>query len=197
MMFVLSEAAARAAGKSLNAAAAAACWRRDGEPRGDSAVSEAAMDRFSILRFAQPLRPWRNTLAAAGLATWLAGCAGTPAPHAAEDKPAATAAPVAPAAPPPVAAVSAPAAKAPVAADGPVAFMIIESSAPPAAPEDPVPARPPGNDTWVAGHWIWSGESYEWVPGRWVTPPTLNARWIPPRWEPEGGAFRFYAGCWN
>jgi hypothetical protein len=73
----------------------------------------------------------------------------------------------------------------------------IVMQAPPAPQPEAVPPRPSNEHVWVAGYWTWQNSRYAWMAGHWVVPPSSTAVWVNPRWEPEGGAFRFYEGYWN
>ena len=124
-------------------------------------------------------------LVVCGLAAFIGGCASEPESHV----------------------VSAPPPGAPVAAQAPVVYStpapastqstIVVTQAPPAAQQEVVTARPSSTHVWVGGYWTWRNNRYEWVPGNWVVPPRASATWIPPRWEAEGGAYRFYEGRWE
>lgn len=74
---------------------------------------------------------------------------------------------------------------------------MVVTQAPPTVQSEVVPARPTSNHVWVGGYWTWRNSRYEWVPGNWTVPPRANATWIPPRWEQEGGAYRYYEGYWD
>lgn len=73
----------------------------------------------------------------------------------------------------------------------------VVTQAPPAPQPEAVPARPSSSHMWVAGYWTWQNNRYAWMAGHWEMPPYTGATWVNPRWEPEGGAFRFYEGRWN
>lgn len=74
---------------------------------------------------------------------------------------------------------------------------IVVTQAPPSPQQEVVSARPSSSHVWVGGYWTWRNNRYEWVAGHWVVPPHSGATWIPPRWVPEGGAYRFYEGYWE
>jgi len=69
--------------------------------------------------------------------------------------------------------------------------------APPAVQSEAIPPRPSSREVWVAGYWTWQDNHYAWMAGHWERPPTNATAWVNPRWEPEGGAYRFYEGYWN
>ena len=56
------------------------------------------------------------------------------------------------------------------------------------------PAPGPGY-IWVNGYWGWRGNTYVWVPGKYVH--AHGRRWIEPRWEREGNRYRFHEGHWE
>jgi hypothetical protein len=74
---------------------------------------------------------------------------------------------------------------------------IVVTQAPPALQQEMVTAQPTRDHVWVAGYWTWRNNRYEWVAGHWQVPPRSGSTWIPPRWEPEGGAYRYYEGYWQ
>lgn len=74
---------------------------------------------------------------------------------------------------------------------------IVVTQAPPALQQEVVTAQPTRDHVWVAGYWTWRNNRYEWVAGHWQVPPRSGSTWIPPRWEPEGGAYRYYEGYWQ
>ena len=125
-------------------------------------------------------------LVACGLAAFIGGCASEPESHV----------------------VSAPPPGTPVVTQTPTVYAtpapvpvtqstIVVMQAPPAAQQEVVPARPSSDHVWVGGYWSWRNSRYEWVAGHWTVPPRSGVTWIPPRWEPEGGAYRFYEGYWE
>ncbi len=50
---------------------------------------------------------------------------------------------------------------------------------------------------WINGYWAWRGNSYTWVPGYYARPPRRGAVWVAPRWEHQGGRYRFHEGHWR
>jgi len=127
-----------------------------------------------------------SIFAVCGLAFFMGGCATEPESHV----------------------VSAPPPGAPVATQAPVVYTtpapaagsqstIVVTQAPPAVQQEVVSARPSSDHVWVGGYWTWRNNRYEWVRGSWVIPPRSGVTWIPPRWEAEGGAYRFYEGRWE
>lgn len=90
----------------------------------------------------------------------------------------------------------------------PVATPVTSAPQPPAGPVTSS-QRPPRNRAerpgrapqrgmvWVAGFWGWTGSAYEWVPGRWETPPRARVRWVGPQWRRTGVSWTFTAGSWR
>jgi hypothetical protein len=77
------------------------------------------------------------------------------------------------------------------------ASSIVVMQAPPAAQQEIPTPRPSESHVWVAGYWSWKSDHYEWLAGHWEIPPRTGAVWVPPRWQPEGTAWRFYEGYWD
>lgn len=80
---------------------------------------------------------------------------------------------------------------------GTVNSYVVMQAPPAPQPPQAVPARPSSEHVWVAGYWTWQNNRYEWMAGHWEVPPHRSAAWVNPRWQPEGGAFRFYEGYWH
>ena len=142
-----------------------------------------------------------SALTLCGAIGLLAGCASEPVSHVVSAPP--PAAPVTSTTvyttPAPVVAAPAPAATV-TAVPSPVgASSIIVTQAPPQAQQEVPTPRPTRDHVWVAGYWSWSSSTgtYQWVAGHWEIPPRVGAVWIPPRWQPEGGSWRFYEGYWD
>ncbi|MDI1319344.1 MAG: YXWGXW repeat-containing protein [bacterium] len=74
-------------------------------------------------------------------------------------------------------------------------YVVLQAPPAPQAPEA-IPARPSDAHVWVSGYWTWQDNRYAWMAGHWVVPPYAGAKWVNPRSESEGGAFRFYEGHW-
>ena len=79
----------------------------------------------------------------------------------------------------------------------PVVSTIVVTQVPPALQQEVVLAQPSPQHVWLAGYWTWRNDRYEWMAGRWVLPPNSTAKWVGPRWEQQGNAYRFYEGYWN
>lgn len=74
---------------------------------------------------------------------------------------------------------------------------IVVMQAPPAVQQESPSPRPSNSHVWVAGYWTWRNNQYQWMAGRWETPPRSGAVWTPPRWQVEGSSWRFFEGYWN
>ncbi|MEO5959860.1 MAG: YXWGXW repeat-containing protein [Opitutaceae bacterium] len=74
-------------------------------------------------------------------------------------------------------------------------YVVLQAPPAPQAPQA-IPARPSSSHAWVDGYWTWQNNRYEWMAGHWEVPPFSGAKWVNPRVESEGGAFRFYEGRW-
>lgn len=83
------------------------------------------------------------------------------------------------------------------AAPAAVNSYVVMQAPPAPQPPEAIPTQPSSQHVWITGYWTWQNNRYAWMAGHWEVPPHANATWINPRWEPEGGAFRFYEGYWN
>jgi hypothetical protein len=77
-----------------------------------------------------------------------------------------------------------------------VSTTVVTQQAPPVVQQDVVLAQPSSQHVWVPGYWTWRNERYEWMAGHWELPPRSGERWVAPRWEQQGNAYRFYEGYW-
>ena len=48
---------------------------------------------------------------------------------------------------------------------------------------------------WLPGHWIWTGEHFEWRSGVWIY-PVNGYDLVPPRWEWDGAQWVFHNAGW-
>lgn len=172
------------------------------EPDQEAPVREW---RMKTLSFTPPARrgqrpaSWSSLpiAVALGCAAFLAGCATEPESHVVSAPPPATP----PAATPSPATTTTTTTATPVVtthADGTQTTQtVVVTQAPPAPQQEVVSARPGPDYVWVAGYWRWRDSRYEWVAGHWEVPPRTGAVWIPPRWAPESGGYRFYDGYWD
>jgi hypothetical protein len=49
---------------------------------------------------------------------------------------------------------------------------------------------------WLDGYWNWGGGRYDWVPGRWVSPPPGRI-WVPRVWRRDGERWHAHGGHWQ
>ncbi|MCW3124363.1 MAG: repeat-containing protein [Bacteroidetes bacterium] len=69
--------------------------------------------------------------------------------------------------------------------------------APPPIPDYVQPPCPVEGDIWTPGYWYWNGTSYSWIPGVWVTPPSVGLLWTPGYWGFYGGYYGWHRGYWG
>jgi hypothetical protein len=74
--------------------------------------------------------------------------------------------------------------------------VVIAPSAPPAPRVETIPPPPAAVDTWVPGHWAWTGTEWSWVPGQYIARPASQATWVPGHWEQQGSEYVWVAGHW-
>jgi hypothetical protein len=48
---------------------------------------------------------------------------------------------------------------------------------------------------WLPGHWVWTGEQFEWRSGQWVY-KVKDMILVPPRWEWDGDKWVFHGAGW-
>ena len=81
-------------------------------------------------------------------------------------------------------------------ASSPSGVVYIRTAPPP--PEMEAIAAAPGDGyVWIAGHYVFRGNVYIWVPGRWERPPHKHARWESGRWEQSSQGWFWVEGRWN
>jgi hypothetical protein len=70
--------------------------------------------------------------------------------------------------------------------------------APTSQPYETMPPQPAANTVWIRGHYEYTGNAYQWVPGRWETPPAGMHTWIEPTWQPAAnGGYIYTRGHWQ
>jgi WXXGXW repeat (2 copies) len=79
---------------------------------------------------------------------------------------------------------------------GPLRIRIAPEAPPPPRVERR-PSRPSRNHVWIGGYWDRQGERWDWAPGRWERPEQRGSQWIKPRYQQEGGAYRYDPGHWS
>ena len=73
----------------------------------------------------------------------------------------------------------------------------IAPDAPPPLRHETRPSRPGRNHVWIAGYWDRQGDRWDWAPGRWEEPSQRGSRWVKPRYQREGGAYRYEPAHWS
>jgi hypothetical protein len=73
----------------------------------------------------------------------------------------------------------------------------IAQSAPPRVRHERMPTRPDRESVWTKGYWHWEGSRWDWVSGRWQRPEQRTHRWIAPRYQREGNAWRYEPPHWS
>ena len=70
---------------------------------------------------------------------------------------------------------------------------------PPPVPAEAVP-RPPVSEVsliWQPGHWDWTGASYAWTAGIWISRAGHGTAWQDGYWTPgQDGQWVWFAGHW-
>ena len=81
---------------------------------------------------------------------------------------------------------------------GPPPRYVTKTPPPPAYTETPPPTPRPG-DVWVPGWFKWDGRDFEWVTGRWMTPPRGTHEWVPGAWSERESdrQWQFVDGHWQ
>jgi hypothetical protein len=75
-------------------------------------------------------------------------------------------------------------------------YVIVQQAPPPVIVESQ-PPPPPGFQVWIGGSWDWTGQRYNWRPGRYERPPQQDAVWIAPRYERDVHGYRYTPGQWK
>jgi Domain of unknown function (DUF4124)/WXXGXW repeat (2 copies) len=71
------------------------------------------------------------------------------------------------------------------------------ATGPPELVNDDQPPCPQEGELWTPGYWSWDGVEYYWVPGAWVSPPTVGVFWTPGYWVYVRTLFVFHRGYWG
>jgi hypothetical protein len=65
-------------------------------------------------------------------------------------------------------------------------------------PQENPPPQPTPNAVWIRGHYTYTGNGYQWEPGRWETPPPGARAWVQPSWQPAAnGGYVYVRGHWQ
>lgn len=68
---------------------------------------------------------------------------------------------------------------------------------PPRVREEIIVVRPGPQHVWIPGYYIYRGNDYVLVPGRWELPPAGMREWVAPRWHHEPRGWYFIEGHWR
>ena len=66
----------------------------------------------------------------------------------------------------------------------------------PMAETIPKPPVSPQPLIWQPGHWDWSGSSFVWVPGQYVTAGGHSGNWMPGYWEKSDAGWAWRSAHW-
>jgi hypothetical protein len=70
--------------------------------------------------------------------------------------------------------------------------------APVSEPQETIPPQPNPNAVWIRGHYAYTGNGYQWQPGRWEVPPPGARNWVGPTWQPAAnGGYVYVRGHWQ
>lgn len=76
------------------------------------------------------------------------------------------------------------------------AQVVVRIGPPPRGPVEVVPVVPHPGWVWQPGFYRWNGVRYIWIPGAYIQPPFLRARWIAGHWRPAPGGYVWIPGHW-
>ncbi len=70
--------------------------------------------------------------------------------------------------------------------------------APVSEPQENPPPQPSSNAVWIRGHYDYTGNGYQWQPGRWEIPPPGSRGYVPASWQPAAnGGYVYVRGHWQ
>lgn len=69
--------------------------------------------------------------------------------------------------------------------------------APVSEPQETMTPQPTRDAVWIRGHYAWTGNAYQWQPGRWEVPPSGSRVWVPASWQPTNGGYVYTHGHWQ
>ena len=78
----------------------------------------------------------------------------------------------------------------------PVTREVVVTQAPPPVRVETQTVSPGTGYVWTNGHWGWSGSSYRWVGGTWISRPRANATWVNGNWVRRGDGWVWVDGRW-
>ena len=68
---------------------------------------------------------------------------------------------------------------------------------PPAVRVESQTVSPGPNYVWTRGYWRWTGTTYVWASGSWITRPRPAAVWVEGHWLRRGSRWVWVAGRWR
>jgi hypothetical protein len=74
---------------------------------------------------------------------------------------------------------------------------VVGVAPPPIRVESVTVARPGTAYVWARGYWDWDGDSWAWIPGRWVSTPVAGAAWVPARYTRVSTGWRYVPAHWS
>lgn len=69
--------------------------------------------------------------------------------------------------------------------------------APVSEPQETMTPQPSRDAVWIRGHYAWTGNAYQWQPGRWEVPPRGARVYVPASWQPANGGYVYSPGHWQ
>ena len=65
-------------------------------------------------------------------------------------------------------------------------------------PHENPPPQPSPNAMWIRGHYVYTGNGYQWEPGRWEVPPPGARSYVQPSWQrAANGGYVYVRGHWQ
>lgn len=65
-------------------------------------------------------------------------------------------------------------------------------------PQEYPSPQPSANAVWIRGHYSYTGNGYQWEPGRWEVPPAGARTYVQPSWQPAAnGGYVYVRGHWQ
>ncbi len=69
--------------------------------------------------------------------------------------------------------------------------------APPPMRREVMSPRPDRDSIWIGGYWDREDDRWAWREGRWNRPERRDVRWMAPRYQRDGGGYRYEPGHWS
>jgi hypothetical protein len=82
-------------------------------------------------------------------------------------------------------------------ASGPPPGQVYIVDRPPPERVEVIPVAPGPSYVWVAGYWSRDRQSWNWVPGRWVSPESRYRAWAPGHWARSRRGWYYIDGHWR